>query len=223
MGAFKGLSEFFPDIVEEAKKQKCSEANILILQGDKEGVKEKYPKTYEAILSCTHNSDQRDPFEYAQDLVANWLFEDWLVNGLRKNRTTVLLNGADRKREILPNEKVGGHSDTIVVIGGQRRGMEITANFTGYWKREMKVDLRDNKYNNLVYHKCLLCGIDMKSKEFFILDMSSKSVEATYEEEHAAWGNKPCYSVILKESDFMPFDFMAVTKRLNEIGKETGR
>ena len=45
MGAFKGLSEFFPDIVEEAKKQKYSEANILILQGDKEGVKEKYPKT----------------------------------------------------------------------------------------------------------------------------------------------------------------------------------
>ena len=223
MGAYKGLSEFFPNIVEEAKKQKYSEANILILQGDRGGVKEKYPKTHEAIFSCTHNSDQRDPFEYAQDLVANWLFEDWLVFGLRKNRTTIILNGADRKREILPNEKVGGHSDTVVVIGGQRRGMEITTNFTGYWKREMKVDLRDNKYNNLVDHGCLLCGIDMLNKEFFILDMGSKSVKATYEAEHAAWGRKPCYSVLLKEEDFSPFNFMAVTKRLDEIGKEQRR
>ena len=220
MGAFRGLSEFFPDIVEEAKKQKYSEANILILQGDRKGVMEKYPQTYEAILSCTHNSDQRDPFEYAQDLVANWLFEDWFVKRMRKQRITVILNGKDKDREILPNEKIGGHSDTVIILFGQYRGMEIVTDFTGYWKNRCKIDLRDNKYKNLVRNGCLLCGIDLKNKEFFIIDMRNKDVTAVYEEEHEAWGGKPCYSVILKKSDFIQFDFTAVTNRLNEIGKE---
>lgn len=222
MGAYRGLTEtIFPDIVAEAEAHNYSDANILILKGNKDEFVRRYPDTYNAIISCFHNFDTRYPFEYARDLVANWLLEDWIVKNLRERGIDIRLNGADKQRMILFADRISGHSDTTVTIGGKKRDMEISANFTGYWQRTGKVDLRDNKYNNLRDNGCLLFGLDARNRKFFLLDVERMNNAVVHEEEHEAWGGKPCSSIILTPFDLAPFSFNALEMRLREVFDHT--
>ena len=218
MSTFKGIRDYlFSNIVEKAEEFGYSEQNILILRGDTEEVRKKYPALYDKILGCWHNSDKRDPFDYARDLVANWLFEDWFVFKLRERGVDITLSGVDSKREILSTDRVTTASDTVVKINGKYIGMELAVNFTGYWKRNGRIDLRDNKYLNLLNHENLLCAIDLKNRMFTLLDIPNMNNAVEYEEHHEAWGNKPCYSIILTPFDLEPFMFDSVVGRLEEV------
>lgn len=63
----------------KAKDLNYSESNTLILAGDEQTLKTKYPVVYANLLSYGHNKDGRTYMEYAQDLVASWIFEDDLM------------------------------------------------------------------------------------------------------------------------------------------------
>ena len=89
-------------LVSKAKELGYKEENILILKGQENELKSQYSECYDNIQSCRHNRDTRTPMEYAQDLVASWIFEDYIVKKIQENPLLeILLAGADKKREIL--------------------------------------------------------------------------------------------------------------------------
>lgn len=84
MGAFEGLKTFFEKSLEEIASQlNYSEEKILILKGKQDELRIKFPKIYENLVSCRHNRDCRTEIQYAQDLVASWLFEDYIMQCFR--------------------------------------------------------------------------------------------------------------------------------------------
>ena len=118
MGAFVGVSKLFGNkIIEYAKKAGYSEDNILILSGDEIELAKKYPETYRNLLSCRHHADRRAAIDYGKDLVASWLFEDYLFDILKNHSETftVSLSGADKERKILARARTSSTSDYEII------------------------------------------------------------------------------------------------------------
>ena len=217
MGAFTELSKnIFKDIVAKAIELNYSESNILILSNKELALKEKYPNVYANLLSCKHNRDMRSPFEYAQDLVASWLFEDTLVKLLNDNGINVKLSGADKTRDILPTSKVSASSDTEVTINGVTRKMELMSDYTGYWTRNHKIDLRDDKFQKTKNTNSLFLGISTKDRKYILLDFS-KPIQCIYINYHIPYGGKPCYSIIINDWDLKNFSIIDLANNIIEL------
>lgn len=214
MGAYKELSaHFFKDIASKARELNYSDSNILILEGKERELRECYPNIYSNLLSCNHNRDKRTPFEYAQDLVASWLFEDCLVDTLANNGFQISLSGADSNREILVTSKVSANSDTLISMNGKMINMELMSDYTGYWSRNGKIDLRDEKYKKLKNSNSLFLGISTNDKKYVLIDFSS-SVNYTYIPSHRFYGGKPCYSISINASELKNFTVENIVKEI---------
>ena len=153
------------------------------------------------LETAYHRRDKRTSLEYACDLMVGWILEDCIVEMLNMEGYETILNSADSDRKILTKPKAD--SDLRVMVDGEEVLIELVNDFKGYWKRYHKVDLRDNKYENLKDENSLLLGIDFKYSDFFILDISK--TEARYIPFHYPF-RKPAYSLKLKETDFYSLD-----------------
>ena len=219
MGAFKELSSnFFKDIVKTAEELGYSKPNILILKGDEFSLKNSYPVVYNNLLSCDHNRDTRTYLEYGQDLVASWLFEDFLVDSLKNHGIGISLSGADNNREILSASKVSSNSDTTISYNGHRIQMELMSNYTGYWSQVHKIDLRDKKYTKLKKTNSLLLGVSIVDTKFILLDFR-KDIEYHCYQCYKPYGGKPCYSIDISENDLVQFKIDDLINNLKYILK----
>ena len=173
MGAYSDLPNFLGEnLTQIAEELKYSDANIAVLEGKIELLKSNFPQVLKNIQSCIHNRDRRTPLEYAQDLVASWIFEDYVVKKIQENPLLeILLAGADKKREILPGSRVSANSDTIICFKGRKRPLEIMTDYTGYWKNYKRIDLRDSKYEKLTNSKSLFLGFSTKDTKYILLDL----------------------------------------------------
>ena len=195
MSSYIGLQRTrFPHIVETAKGMNYREDNILILQGNEKKLQNKYPSVWKNILTCSHNMDKRTPLEYAQDLVSNWLLEDFIISKLNKFGYNAYCSGKDKERKILKNDKVGTEPDITIEKDGKTYPLELCANYDGYWTRLNKIDLRDSKYNNMVANNDILVAISFKDRQFAVIDITNYK-NITKEEHHAQWGGKPCWTI----------------------------
>jgi hypothetical protein len=195
MGAYKNLPYFLgKDLVSIAREMDYSQSNILILEGNIHALKEQYPDVYSALITCTHNRDARTPLEYAQDLVASWLFEDYICDILNENGLETSKAGADKERVILSSKKVSASSDTTITFGGHSRLVEIMTDYGGYWARNKVIDLRDSKFNELCKTKSIFLGFSTTDKKFILIDCS-KPVEARFIRSHFPYGGKPAYQI----------------------------
>lgn len=211
MGAYTFLSGFFPSsLVERAKQAGYDDDNILILQGDEVSLKTDHRQTYNNILSCIHNRDSRLPMEYARDLVASWLFEDFLIEMINESGMQAHSNGADKQRKILPGSKVLAKSDIIVSYGGKEKQLELMNDYKGYWQKYGRIDLRDDKYLELVKTTSLFLGISLANSgslhNYILLDFSQE-IPATYIPSHRPYGGKPAYSIQVTKDLLIPFTF----------------
>lgn len=129
------------------------------------------------------NRDSRTPTEYARDLVISWLVEDIIqvYLGLSKN-------GADAQRDFLRKGQIKYDSDFI----HNNRHLELYVNFTNYWTKTKKIDLRMDKYQHLVDNKALLLGIAFESCQFFLIDFEKENL-LFYENYNYFW-KKKCYT-----------------------------
>lgn len=212
MGAYLELSNFFENgLINEAKKFKYSNSNILILEGQESSLKTQYPAIYSNLISCNHNRDRRTIMEYAQDLVASWVFEDYLIEEFKKIGYILERSGADKNREILSNSKVSAASDCLLKHNGNSILIEIMSDYKGYWTKYNKVDLRDDKFNKLKILKSKFLGISVKDKLYFLLNFNN-DINATYSPSHFAYGGKPVYSITLSKDILKPFDIENVAK-----------
>ena len=204
MGAYKGLKNFFgKDIIEVANDFHYSPENILILQGKFDLLKQNHRDTYKAITTCSHNQDTRSCEEYCKDLVASWLFEDYICKELINQGIQINKNGADKNREILNNYQVSANSDCYVSFNGSQRFLEIITDYNGYWSAKGVIDLRDNKLKSLIAENAILLGISTKDNKYFLIEMNGKT-ESIYIKNHKPYGDKPAYriSCINKMKDY---------------------
>lgn len=200
MGAFTGAKKFFENnLITIAKKLKYREDNILILEGKEAELKEKYKETFINILSCNHNRDKRTPFEYAQDLVASWLIEDYFLEELKSNNYQIVLDSADKERKILKNSKVSSKSDFKLILSNQDIiNLELVNDYTGYWSSHKKLHLRDSKYDELKKSFSFMLAVSIVTNEFMIIDFKNR-INSKKIASHFPYGGKSAYEIDLSE------------------------
>lgn len=216
MGAFLNLPNFFgQNLTKVANECNYSNSNILILEGNLSALKQEFPQVYTALMSCSHHRDYRTPLQYAQDLVASWLFEDYLIKILSENGLEITSAGADKERKILSNACVSSQSDTKVSFNGISRPLEIMTDYGRYWVRNGVIDLRDNKYLELCQSKSLFIGISTFDKTYLLIDFS-KNPTALYIPHHPPYGFKPAYQVECKGL-LKPFNGQTIAQEIKQL------
>ena len=156
--------------------------------------------------------------EYAQDLVASWLFEDSLIYALNTAGLMVEHAGADKNRKILSGTNVSASSDATILVKGKRVPMEIMCDYTGYWTRTKKIDLRDSKYQKLKNSNSLFLGFSTTDNKVVLLDFSS-NISATFIPSHFAYGGKPAYASSLSPRDLCDFKMPILIETLKTMCK----
>ena len=214
MGAFEQLSVCFRDgIVAVAQRLGYSEANVLIMEGNEAELRRRFPDVYANLLSCGHNKDARTYMEYAQDLVSSWVFEDFIMSELSNAGLEISKAGADRDREILAHANVSADSDYSVEWQGKEVLLELMSDYTGYWTRTGRMDLRDSKYLKLERNESLFLGISTQDRKFIFLDFS-EDIPARYIDSHRPYGGKPAYQIHVNEDMLVPFNIARLVETI---------
>ncbi len=206
MGAYNHMIGLFPDLIERARTLGYPDSSVCILSGNEDLLKSNYPDAYRNLFSCNHNRDRRTPMEYGQDLVASWLFEDMLMDNLKKAGVSVVGAGADKNREVLSNAKVSASSDCLVSYNGKERLLELMSDYTGYWSRYHKMELRDSKFTKMQESKSLFLGVSTTDNKYILLDMGEQ-FEFKFIPSYFLYGGKPAYSVKLPKEAMKELDF----------------
>lgn len=205
----------FPDLVDMARRLGYPKSSICILSGDETQLVSVFPDTYKNLLSCIHNRDKRTSMQYGQDLVASWLFEDMLMGELQESGISISKAGADRNREILSNARVSSSSDCLVSYNGRERLLELMSDYSGYWAKYHKLELRDSKFTKMQESKSLFLGISTEDKKFILLDMSER-FDFTFIPSYFLYGGKPAYSIKLPKNLMEDLDFSKLAERIIE-------
>ncbi len=204
MGAYNGVSQFFGRPLDQvAAEFGYDEDNILILRGDQQTLEIEYPITYRNMISCVHHADRRTPLQYAQDLVASWLIEDYFMRSLTSHYYTISLDGADRNRKILSSARTSASSDFLICMGDKQIKLELMNDYTGFWRKQQVLHLRDAKYVQLEKAQSLFIAIAVPTGEFAIYDFS-KNIPARYLPSHFLYGGKPAYELQIPRTSLIP-------------------
>lgn len=213
MSTFKKISLLFEiplDII--AEDLNYPQATICILRGDENIMKSDYADVYNRILSCPHHRDNRPPFEYAKDLAASWIMEDYTIKMLEQSGLTIQHAGEDKERNILSGTDVSTNSDCVISNGIFTRKLELMNDYNGYWTKYKKVDLRDNKYTKLKNENALFLGISTLDKRYIILNFGHE-LNAKYSEFHYAY-HKPAYTILLNNDMLKDIDYTNIVESL---------
>ena len=217
MGAYDGLRNYLPKpLTEYAKDFGYHEANILILEGKITDLQNRYFPVYQNLLSCRHHSDRRSPLTYGQDLVASWIFEDFFLKEMQNDMFTISLSGADRTRTILPNQRTSTSSDyRIRTQKGTEISMELVNDYTGFWCRNHKLHLRDNKYLQLKKNQSLLLAISLsgQAQKYTLFDFR-QTIPATKILSHRPYGGKSAYELSVTNDSLHDFSFTNIRETI---------
>lgn len=154
----------------------------------------------EKLRNLSHLRDRRSTPEYACDLILGWVMEDGILKILTENlNINCQLSSADKEREFISKPKAT--SDIRIETDPQEtKLLEVVKDYTGYWMKNKKIDLRNGKYKNLKRENGILLGLDFKNGYFFIFEI--KDAKAKYIESHWPYGGKPAYSISLAKVKF---------------------
>ncbi len=204
MGAFDGATKFFDSSLEQvAREYGYSAENILILSGEEATLRSQYPHIYENLSGCRHHADRRTPMQYAQDLVASWLIEDYYFAKLQSDFYRLSLDGADRNRNILPNSRVSSSSDYLISTPDLTIQLELMNDYTGFWSRQGTLHLRDRKFTQLQRSRSLFLAISITTREFTLFDFR-QDIQAQYIPSHRFYGGKPAYELSIPRHMLQP-------------------
>lgn len=205
---FQKFIEYFDKSPIEVAKELCyNNDNIFLLELDINDINKlasKNPELYSILRSCGHHRDSRTLIEYAQDLICSWLIEDYIISELKNNNLAIELSGEDRERKILKSRKISTNSDYFISFNGKKAYIELANDFTGFWHRTGKYDLRDSKFNHLkemakLADKSLILGIDFKNHLFFLIDVCSPEIEVKSIPYHFIY-RKPAFSISIPKT-----------------------
>lgn len=164
-------------------------------------------------LNLFHLKDKRTPQEYACDLILGWVIEDAVYDLLKEIGAEPKLESGDKLREFL--RRPAASPDLKIRTGNSFVKLELVEDFTGYWKKNERIELRDNKYDNIKKEHGIILGLDFKEKRFFLLP--AENSEAKKIESHWPYGGKPAYSINLEKVNW--FDLKNMRPILTELFK----
>ena len=220
MGAFVALKDYFgKPLVEMARDFGYDESNILILKGDKEELKSRFPDIYGSLDSKRHESGGRDPIDYGRNIVASWLFEDYLLENLKNDSFTISLAGADKNRLILPPGKTSAKSDYVIQMrDGRKMSIELATDFSDYMYRVHKLDLRDNKFYKIKKEKGLLLAIAISgnANRFALIDFR-RFIPMKASKNHEDFDNKDVKTINVERDALHAFSFENVINKIIEV------
>lgn len=217
MGAYAGLSHYFnKPLYEYAVELGYDESNILILKGDVHSLQDYHLNIYKNLLSCRHQSDNRASIEYGRDLVASWIFEDYFIQQMQNDKFEITLSGADKTRLILPNKMTSTNSDYLIrTLDGYEITMELVNDYTGFWYKNHKLHLRDNKYLELKNNQSLLLAIALSAniQKYTLFDFR-KEISAVKIPSHKPYGGKPAYEISVVPNSLFNFSFSNIKETI---------
>ena len=216
MGAFIQMTNLVGNLLTLANELNYPESSKCILSGDENRLKILFPQTYSNLMSCGHHRDNRSPMEYGMDLVASWLFEDYLIKELTNVGLLITGDGADKNREVLPNTKVSASSDCVVSHNDRTRGLEIMNDYTCWWRRTHKIDLRDQKYNKIARTNSIFLGISNADNTYILIDKIC-DFPAKFIASHKPYGYKPAYQLTITDADLKPLDFNILANNIKAL------
>jgi len=190
-----------------------SKENVLILQNNFYELEQTYPKVLSNLRSCIHQRDKRTIEEYAKDLISSWIYEDIILNYLSK-KFNIKLYGTDRNRNILQNNKISSDSDFCITKNKKFYNIELVNSYTNYWKKFQRIDLRDNKFENLRNKQALLICIDIYNKEFYLIDLKNE-ININYINYHKPW-RKPAYQINIQNISSHDFTIENLLNKLEQ-------
>lgn len=215
MGAYQNASQLLPKpVLAMAREVNYSKENYLILARRNKQLQKEFPQIWENIQGCAYCADGRAPIEYARDLVASWLVEDYFLHLLTEAGYEAAAAGADKKRTILQYCQTDAECDFQIRLGGQVFHVEFLCDYTGYWCRTGHVDLRDGKYKKLRTQQSLALGVDAQQRKAILLDFRQEVPGVRRVEAHKPYGGKPAYVVPCQEDDFFPLSPDDLAKHL---------
>lgn len=215
MGAYLKASLVLPQsVLATAREYNYSKANYLILARRNKQLQKEFPQVWADIQSCVHCADGRQPIEYARDLVASWLIEDYFLHILLDAGYEIESAGTDKQRRILSQCQVGADCDFQVFLEGRKIQVEFLCDYTGYWKKNGHLDLRDEKYKKLRSQHAFGFGVDILGKQAILLDFRQDIPGTRKISSHKPFGGKPAYAVPCSGSLFFVLSPEELSKHL---------
>ncbi len=192
----------FEDFIEEENWEESTDlcSNVLndcLREEDEDYLNEK--------LDLAHLRDRRRPVEYACDLIVGWVLEDGILRILREEMDLETnLSSADKNRKFLKSPDATPDM-TVIKSDGTEIPLELAQDFTGYWQKNNKIDLRDNKYVNIKEEDGVLLGLDFENEDFFVVDISETD---GHSHPHPPFGGKKAYTFEFDGIEFHDVDEM---------------
>lgn len=203
-GAHFALFNLFSEkqIIYLMKRFNYSNENFAIMAGDEEWIKKHNPDFFKYEKRSEIRKDVRTLLQYAQDLVANWIFEDSVEKIIQANSSChIYKNGADKYRKILVS-RVTYETDFILKKNEIIKPVELTMDYFGYFYRKEFFHLRLNKFDYLKDEKALLLIIDTQNNLCGLIDFSKPIKHKIVEVQ--AWGNKEAQEIYLSRDNLHP-------------------
>lgn len=128
----------------------------------------------------------------------------------------IQLSGADRTRVILPNRKTSTTSDYLIrTNNGYEITMELVNDYTGFWYRNHKLHLRDNKYLQLQGNHSLLLAIALSPNvpKYTLFDLR-QNIPATRISSYHPYGGNPAYELSVEKTILYDFSFANVKETI---------
>lgn len=150
----------------------------------------------------SHLSDNRNIYDYDFNLIAAWVLEDYIIDN---SYGVFERNGSDKERSIIPKENIiSNQSDLKNKL--TYRDVEVHSEYffrNGKFK-DATINLRDNKYANLMRKDAELLIINIPTRTFLLRNITD--FNATYIEHYEKFGGKSVYSLSLEDigNEFRP-------------------
>jgi hypothetical protein len=134
---------------------------------------------FNTICELPHK-DTRTATQYAVDLILGWITEDITIRYLTNNAITCTMTGTDNERQFLTPSQIDSTPDlSITYENSKPTPLELIYDYTGYWQKTNKLDLRLNKYDNLKTHNALILGIAPQNSTALLLDTTEEHPDIT--------------------------------------------
>lgn len=160
---------------------------------------------FNTICELPHK-DTRTATQYAVDLILGWITEDITILYLTNNGITCTMTGTDNEREFLTPSQIDSTPDLSVSHqNSQPTPVELIYDYTGYWQKTNKLDLRLNKYDNLKKHNALILGITPQNNTALLLDTTEEHPDIT-QGAITGYGGKQGYTLHNINQHLEPID-----------------
>lgn len=208
MGAYEGLSRYFPEgIVNKAHKLGYGEVFISLLNGDEETVVQKYNSIWNTLKQSHYQREGRTPMEFGRDLTASWLFEDCVLGVLKVNGVNVSYGQDYINRKVFTSRVDKLDTNVTIYVGGKSHSLQIRCDHKLAWSKTNIMYLTESKFKKMKKRNALMLGFSTVDGKMIVMD-NSCTKNATYIESYEPYGGRPVWAINISDYAISDFTFL---------------